>query len=100
MTTQRTYPKPAELTVEQLPADLTSLPLGKLAESIAVDWKNVWFGARPYLDAMLTLDSINQNFGLDSGREIVTYFLANAQTYRGENARRLKAELHRRLKGG
>jgi hypothetical protein len=45
----------------------------------------VWFDARPYLNAMWTLDCIDQNFGLDSGREIVTYFLANAPTCKGES---------------
>ncbi len=75
---------------------LDDTPLRQLAESIAIDWKNVWFGARPYLDAMLMLDRIDQDFGLGSGREIVIYFLANAQMYKGENGRRVKVELKRR----
>jgi hypothetical protein len=32
-------------------------------------------------------------YGADDARGIVMYFLANAGTWRGENARRIKAEL-------
>lgn len=56
-------------------------------------WPNVWFGAKPYLSAMHSLDSIDDDYGADSGKSIVLYFLANAATWRGEDARRLKAEL-------
>ncbi len=67
--------------------------LSTIAAEIRKEWKNVWFGAKPYLDAMSTLDSINDDYGLDSGKSIVLYFLANASTWRGETARRIKAEL-------
>lgn len=68
-------------------------PLYTIAEEIRQDWKNVYFGAVPYLDAMETLNSIKDNYIFDSGESIVLYFLANAQTWRGETARRVKAEL-------
>jgi hypothetical protein len=32
-------------------------------------------------------------FGLESGRTIILYFLANASAWRGEVARRIKKEL-------
>ncbi len=67
--------------------------LSTIAAEIRKEWKNVWFGAKPYLDAMSTLDSIDDDYGLDSGKSIVLYFLANASTWRGETARRIKAEL-------
>lgn len=51
----------------------------------------------PYLHAMSTLDSINDQYIEDDGRTIVRYFLANADGWRGENARRLKAELRAML---
>lgn len=54
--------------------------------------------ARPYLEAMSSLDNINDNYGLDSGKSIVAYFLGNATTWRGETARRIKAELNAMLK--
>ena len=67
--------------------------LKEIAKEIAADWKKPYFGAVPYLDAMKTLDSINDNYFFDSGKSIVLYFLANAGTWRGENARRIKKEL-------
>ena len=68
-------------------------PLYEIARDIKNDWKNVYIGAKPYLDAMATLDSINDNYGFDSGKMIVLYFLGNASTWRGETAKRIKAEL-------
>lgn len=71
----------------------TTRPLCEIAAEIKKDWKKVYFGAKPYLDAMATLNSINDNYGWDSGKTIVLYFLGNAATWRGETAKRIKAEL-------
>ena len=68
--------------------------LSEIANEIRKDWKKVYFGAVPYLDAMSTLNSVNDNYMFDSGRSIVIYFLANANTWRGEVARRVKKELN------
>ena len=65
----------------------------EIAKEIKSDWKKVYFGAVPYLDAMHTLNSIEDNYIYDSGKSIVRYFLANAQSWRGDTARRVKAEL-------
>lgn len=54
--------------------------------------------ARPYLEAMSSLDSINDNYGLDSGKSIVAYFLSNATSWKGEKAREIKKELNAMLK--
>ena len=67
--------------------------LSEIAREIRNDWKNVYFGAKPYLDAMATLNTIDDNYGWDSGKMIVLYFLGNASTWRGETAKRIKAEL-------
>lgn len=67
--------------------------LSAIAAEIRRDWKNVYFGAKPYLDAMSELNSINDNYYADSGQSVVVYFLANATTWRGETAKRIKAEL-------
>lgn len=65
-----------------------------IAAEIRADWgPKVSPYAKPYLDAMATLRSIDENFYLDSGHEIVLRFLCNASTWRGEVARRVKAEL-------
>lgn len=73
-------------------------PLHEIATEIRRDWKKVYFGAVPYLNALGALDSIGDSYGCDSGRSIVAYFLANAQTWRGETAKRIKAELKATLK--
>jgi hypothetical protein len=73
-------------------------PLYEIAREIRNDWKKVYFGAVPYLNAMQTLDSINDKYDMDGGRTIVAYFLANAMTWKGETARRVKAELNKMLK--
>ena len=69
-------------------------PLNVIAKEICNDWNTkTYFGAKPYLSAMLSLNSINDAYGFDSGKSIVLYFLSNATTWRGEVARRVKAEL-------
>lgn len=73
----------------------------QIARDIKSTWLNVYFGAVPYLDAMLKLDTSDPNepYLYDSAGDIVRYFLANAQTFRGEDARRLKAELKSLING-
>ena len=67
--------------------------LATIARDIRKTWAKPYFGAVPYLDAMLTLGGMGDKYGLDDARSIVQYFLANANTWRGEDARRIKAEL-------
>jgi len=73
-------------------------PIYKIAQEIRNDWKNVYFGAKPYLDAMASLHSVDDHYGLDDAKGIIIYFLANAQSYRGETARRIKKELNSLVK--
>lgn len=67
--------------------------LKAIAADIKSDWKNVNFAAKPYLDAMATLESVNDSYYVESGKAMVAYFLANAGGWRGEHAKRIKAEL-------
>ena len=71
----------------------------EIAKEIKEKWTNVNYGAVPYLNAMCQLVSIDDNYHLDTGRDIVNYFLSNASTWRGEDARRIKKELNDILKG-
>jgi len=71
----------------------TPRTLAAIARDIRTHWKKPYFGAVPYLDAMGTLDTIEDKYGYDDARSIVRYFMANAGTWRGEDARRIKAEL-------
>ena len=73
-------------------------PLYEIAREIRRTWKNVYFGAVPYLDAMSSLDKVTDRYIMDSGKSIVNYFLANAGTWRGDDARRIKAELKAMVK--
>lgn len=68
-------------------------PIFEIASEIRKDWKKPYFGAVPYLEAMGTITTINEDYYADSAKSVVLYFLANAQTWRGEVARRVKAEL-------
>ena len=70
-----------------------SRPLYEIASEIRKDWSPVNFAAKPYLDAMRELSSINDDYYEDSAHSVVLYFLSNAASWRGENARRIKAEL-------
>jgi hypothetical protein len=65
----------------------------EIAAEIRKSWKNVYFGAVPYLEAMESLHTIDNMYGCDSAKSIILYFLSNATTWRGEDAKRIKAEL-------
>lgn len=59
------------------------------------------FGAVPYFEAMFSMarwgtEGPNDMYGADDLRGIVIYFLSNASSFRGETAKRIKAELKRK----
>ena len=64
-----------------------------IALDIRQEWVKVNFAAKPDLDAMLELNSINDKYYEDSAKSVVLYFLSNASSFRGERAKVLKAEL-------
>lgn len=68
-------------------------PIFEIANEIKNDWKKVYFGAVPYLNAMQQLNSIEDYYGVDSADSVLRYFLANAKTWKGETAKRIKIEL-------
>lgn len=68
-------------------------PINVIAAEIKSLWKNVYFGAVPYLDAMRSLVTKDDNYIHESGKSIVLYFLSNASAWRGDDAKRIKAEL-------
>lgn len=68
--------------------------LSQIAKDIQADWGlKVNYAAKPYLEAMRSLDKITDNFYEDSGVSVVLYFLSNASTWRGAKAKEIKAEL-------
>ena len=72
-------------------------PINEIARDISRDWSKPYFGAVPYLDAMRQLQSIDDQYYYDSADSVVRYFLANASTWRGETAKRIKEELRSML---
>lgn len=73
--------------------------LSVIANEIRKDWGNkIYFGAVPYLEAMMTLDKITDNYMFDSAETIVIYFLSNASSWKGEKAKSIKKELKDMLK--
>ena len=82
-------------------------PLHVIAKEIEQDWRKPYGSsyiskvnpaARPYLNAMKNMIFVEENYGADSGKSVVLYFLANAGTWRGETARRIKKELNALVK--
>lgn len=67
--------------------------ISTIAREISREWKNVNYAAKPYLQAMRSLDSASDSYGYDSAKSIVSYFLCNASGYRGEAAKAHKAAL-------
>ena len=68
-------------------------PISAIATQIQSDWKNVNYAAKPYLQAMFSLNSMQDNYYQDDAQSVVRYFLANAGTWRGDVAKTIKAEL-------
>lgn len=73
-------------------------PIYKIAEEILNDWTAPHFAARPYLTAMLTINNEHEQYGQDSAKSIILYFLSNATNYRGSKAQELKKELKTLIK--
>ena len=67
--------------------------LSTIAKEIKSDWKNISPYAKPYVDAMGQLDKITDKYHADDAKGIILYFLSNASTWKGEVAKRIKAEL-------
>jgi hypothetical protein len=67
--------------------------ISDITVDILRDWKNVSPYAAPYLNAMAEIDKITDNYYSDSAQAVVAYFIANASSWKGEVARKIKAEL-------
>ena len=84
-------------------------PINKIAAEIIAEWGPECCTdprkcpayqdfAMPYLWAMLNVSSVKDMYGLETADGIVLRFLSNVQNWRGETARRIKAELNSHLK--
>lgn len=68
-------------------------PINVIAAEIKRLWPKPYFGAVPYLDSMSYVTGPDSTYGCEDGKTQVIYFLSNATTWRGEDAKRIKAEL-------
>ena len=68
-----------------------------IAAEIDADWKTARGAAQPYIDAMSKLGNLHDSYGADTAISAVTYFLANARTWKGSVAQRVKIELREML---
>jgi hypothetical protein len=68
--------------------------ISQIAKEIDADWKKVHPAAQPYLNAMSALETVNDNYGDDSARSVIAYFLGNATSWRGDKAKAIKKELN------
>ena len=71
--------------------------LSTIAREIQADYRSkgkpVHFSAVPYVEAMRSLDTLDDSFGHDDAESVVIYALSNLSTWRGETATRVKREL-------
>lgn len=77
-------------------------PISEIALEIQADWSKKKSGvspfAKPYLTAMLRLTNVSDRYLFDDGRTIISYFLSNAGSWRGDKAKQIKAELRELIK--
>lgn len=73
-------------------------PIYEIARDIKREWQHVSPHARPYLEAMFALSDISDRYICESASDIISRFLCNASSFRGEGARTLKQELKNLIK--
>lgn len=75
---------------------MTHRSLYTIGEEIIRDWQSQskkFPAAIPYVYAMRECNQITDMYGSDTALSVVLYFLSNASTWRGDTAKRIKAEL-------
>ncbi len=89
----------AELTSWYKDQDYSKMSLFKISDVIYSDWGNsISPQASPYLEALANLNSMDDNVGRATADEVITYFLLNANGWKGETAREIKKALKKMLK--
>lgn len=68
-------------------------PIYEIAADISRNWPKPAYNALPYLGAMHMLVGKNSKYGYEDADGIIRYFLSNAATWKGPDAKRIKAEL-------
>lgn len=83
-------------TVRQIAREIRDLrmPVSKGFANWKKCTRSSWY---PYLEAMLNMENVTDQYGAEDGVMIILYFLSNSTTWRGPDARRIKAELNSML---
>lgn len=71
-----------------------------VAREIKATWTKPYFGAVPYLEALEKCETTDKDatYICERVKDLVPYLLCNMTTFRGADARRLKAELKEMIK--
>jgi hypothetical protein len=82
------------------PSDRTgrTRSLASIAAEIRTSWAEPHFTAVPYIEALAHMSKVTDRYGREDGDRMVLCFLNEAVRWRGETARRIKAELRQMLK--
>ena len=72
--------------------------LRAIAEEIKADWHTIHPVAKPFVDALATLESIDDMFHRDRAIAVVARLRGACGTWRGATARRIKLELDEMLR--
>ena len=72
---------------------MASRPIRVIAAEIEKTWPKISLAAAAYLPGLRSVDTVRDRYIAETGRDMVERFLANAGTWRGDDARRIKAEL-------
>lgn len=79
------------------PESLANLPVSGIARMIKADHaqqgKEINYAAAPYVNAMLGMTTAKDAVGADDGEGVILRALCNLGSWRGENARTIKAHL-------
>ena len=72
----------------------------EIVKEIRTLWSKPHFGAVPYLEALGTINSSDKDapYLFETAADLVPYLLSNMTTFRGADARRIKAELKEMVK--
>lgn len=65
----------------------------EIASDIRRAWPSPYFGAVPYIEAMMCLNEVTDTYGQDDATDILMRFLSNAAHFRGPVAGELKDEI-------
>lgn len=60
-------------------------PVHEIARGIKKNWKKMYFGAVPYIDAMHSMRSAHDDYGMDTGHSVIAYGLSNMNSYSGKS---------------